>query len=178
MPLHPTVLWAQRNDLLYLTVELSDIKTPQINIQPTKFSFKGKGEKEQNEYEAEIEFFGEIDVEKSKQHLTPRNLLLVLYKKEEGFWPRLQKGSKLNFVKVDFTRWKDEDDDEEEEPAMPAGMEGMGGMGGGMEGMGGMGGMDFSSLLAQAGAGGQMGGMDNLPEDDEDSSDEEEAPKK
>lgn len=26
MPLHPTVLWAQRNDVIYLTVEISDIK--------------------------------------------------------------------------------------------------------------------------------------------------------
>jgi len=26
MPLHPTVLWAQRADVLYLTVEISDIK--------------------------------------------------------------------------------------------------------------------------------------------------------
>lgn len=26
MPLHPTVLWAQRANLLFLTVEISDIK--------------------------------------------------------------------------------------------------------------------------------------------------------
>ena len=25
MPLHPTVLWAQRNDVIYLTVQLVDI---------------------------------------------------------------------------------------------------------------------------------------------------------
>lgn len=112
-----------------------------------KFTFKGVGEKERNEYEAEIEFYGEVDVEKSKKHLTPRNLTMAIYKKEDGFWPKLQKGNKLNFVKVDFAKWVDEDDDEEEgqQPADP------------------MAGLDFQSLMAQAGAaGGGLPNMDNL----------------
>ncbi|KAI7850814.1 HSP20-like chaperone [Circinella umbellata] len=156
MPLHPTVLWAQRNDLIYLTVQLVDITKPQIDVTSERFHFKGKGEKEQNEYEAEIEFYGPVDVEKSKQHLTPRNLTMVIYKKEEGYWPKLQKGGKLNFLKVDFARWRDEDEEDEEE-------------GGGQDPMGAM---DFQSLMSQAG--GNLPNMDDLPEDDS-SSDEEDA---
>lgn len=36
-----------------------------IDLTETKFTFKGVGEKEQNEYEAEIEFYGSVDVEVS-----------------------------------------------------------------------------------------------------------------
>ena len=59
---------------------------------------------------------------------------MVIYKKEEGFWPRLQKDKKKpNFLKVDFARWRDEDDEEEEAgPEDP------------------MNSMDFSSLMQQA----------------------------
>lgn len=67
---------------------------------------------------------------------------MIIYKKEEGYWPRLQKGGKLNYVKVDFSKWKDEDEEEEEESADP------------------MGGMDFQSLMAQAG--GNMPTMDDM----------------
>ena len=32
MSLHPTVLWAQRADVLYLTVEISDIKVKFVSL--------------------------------------------------------------------------------------------------------------------------------------------------
>lgn len=79
MTLHPTVLWAQRADFVYLTVELVDIEvsslssccvisnrhcfkaTPTIELTADKFHFKGKGEKEQKEYECELQFFKPVD---------------------------------------------------------------------------------------------------------------------
>lgn len=67
---------------------------------------------------------------------------MIIYKQKEEYWPRLQKGNKLNFVKVDFARWKDEDDSEEEAQDP-------------------MGGMDFSSLMSQAGNMG-LPNMDDL----------------
>ncbi|OBZ83922.1 Protein wos2 [Choanephora cucurbitarum] len=163
MPLHPTVLWAQRADVLYLTVEISDIKNHKIDLTESKLRFTGVGEKEENEYEAEIEFYKEVDVEKSKQHLTARNLTMAIYKKQEAWWPQLQKGKKLNFVKTDFQKWRDEDDDEEEGP----------------EAGDPMGGLDFQSLMAQAGAAGGLPNMDNLPEggDSDDEEEEQEAQK-
>lgn len=70
---------------------------------------------------------------------------MAIYKKEEAWWPKLQKGSKLNFVKVDFQKWIDEDDEEEETQQPDP-----------------MGGLDFQSLMAQAGASGGLPNMDNL----------------
>ncbi|KAI7861448.1 HSP20-like chaperone [Spinellus fusiger] len=153
MSLHPTILWAQSDEVIFLTVELSDVKSPVIDIQPTKFSFKGKGDKEQKEYEAEIEFYSEVETTTVKQSLTARNVFLIIRKKgDEGiFWPKLQKGNKLNFVKVDFARWRDEDDEVDEaiDNAAMNNMSDMGGMGGmeGLGGMGGMGGIDFSKFM-------------------------------
>ncbi|KAG0185531.1 Prostaglandin E synthase 3 (Cytosolic) [Apophysomyces sp. BC1034] len=156
---------ADRDKITNTTLYFQD---PQIDVKAEKFHFKGKGEKEQKEYEAELEFHGKIDVENSKKNLTPRNLLMVLRKSEEGYWPRLQKGPKPNFLVTDFARWRDEDDEDEEEE-----QPGQGDMGG----MGGMGGMDFSSILSQAGVG-NAPDLDNyLPEEGDESSDEEEEKK-
>ena len=82
----------------------------------------------------------------------------------DNWWPRLNKGSKLNFVKTDFARWRDEDDEDDEPEA--AGMD--------MGGMGGPGGFDIQSLMAQMGQGGQgmpdMGEYDDEEEEDVSSS--------
>ncbi|CAO3589186.1 unnamed protein product [Absidia cylindrospora] len=180
MPLHPTVSWAQRADFIYLTVNLSDITEPKINLTSDRFQFKGKGEKEQNEYECEIEFFNSVDVEKSKQVLTPRNLTMFIYKTKdsEGYWDKLQKGGKLNFLKVDFTKWRDEDDEDDEQPDPMAGMAGPGAGAEGMPGnmadlMGGMGGgaggMDFSQFLNSP-------DFQNMPDGNDSSSDEDDEP--
>ncbi|ORX44954.1 HSP20-like chaperone, partial [Hesseltinella vesiculosa] len=165
MPLHPNVTWAQRADFVYLTVNLSDIIDPQIDLTSEKFYFKAKAEKEQKEYECEIEFFQPINVEKSRQVLTARNLSMVIYKETDGWWDKLQKGAKLNFLKTDFSKWRDEDDEEDEVPAA-------GGPGdGGMADMLGGGGMDFSQFLNAPG----MGNFD--ANEEENSSDEEEQDK-
>ncbi|KAI8994518.1 HSP20-like chaperone [Pilobolus umbonatus] len=159
MPLHPTVLWAQRAEVIYLTVELSDITKHKVDLTENKFTFTGKAEKEQKDYEAEIEFYASVDVKQSKQHLTARNLTLAIYKKDPAYWPKLQKGNKLNFVKVDFQKWRDEDEEEEEDNK--AGDP--------------MGGLDFQSLMAQAGAaGGGLPNMDDMPEGSDSDEEEEE----
>lgn len=38
---------------------------PEIDVKSDRFHFKGKGEEEQKEYEADIEFYGPVDVEVS-----------------------------------------------------------------------------------------------------------------
>ncbi|SAM00558.1 hypothetical protein [Absidia glauca] len=184
MTLHPTVLWAQRAEFVYLTVELVDIQAqPTIELTADKFHFKGKGEKEQKEYECELQFFKPVDPKKSHQVLTARGLTMIIIKAEPGWWDKLQVGPRPNFLKVDFNRWRDEDEEDEEAPAadpsaggMPdmanlASMMGGGGAGGGAGGMpdfasmmggggGGAGGMpDFASMMGGGGAGG-AGGMD------------------
>ncbi|XP_069111175.1 prostaglandin E synthase 3-like isoform X2 [Argopecten irradians] len=149
-PLHPAVVWAQRKDKIYLTINLEDSKETTINISENEFHFKGKGGPEKKAYEVKLEFFNEVIPSDSKYQVLPRNVPCVIKKKEEGvFWPRLVKEKqKVHWIKTDFARWKDEDDsdfDEEEPMDLNEMMQNMGGMGG-MGGMEGMDGKDEGSL--------------------------------
>ena len=36
----PTVLWAQRDDLVYLTIAVEDIEKPEIKVEANNLSFK------------------------------------------------------------------------------------------------------------------------------------------
>ncbi|KAK4702737.1 hypothetical protein P7C70_g3482, partial [Phenoliferia sp. Uapishka_3] len=159
-------------NIIYLTISIPELAPDYtLDITSSHISFKGHSTPpsatatasavEPKTYEFELDLFGEV--EELKRTLTGKNLSLVLGKKElsEDYWPRLTKEKvKLNFLKTDFGKWKDQDEQEDEEPVEEApqqqGPPGMGGMGG-MGGAGGMGGMDMEALMAQMGGGG-MGG--------------------
>ncbi|KCV71937.1 hypothetical protein H696_01346 [Fonticula alba] len=163
----PTVLWAQRNNLIYLTVDVPDIdtNTDDIIITEDKIDFRvtGSGGKV---YAFTIEFFAQVNPDECTREITGRHAFFTISKKADGFWDRLNKGSaKLPFVKTDFARWVDEDESDDE-PDFP-GAGGMGGFGGagGFGGMGGAGGgmgdVDMAALLSQLQQGG--GGMGGFP---------------
>jgi len=121
---------------VFLTICLEDCKDPEIKTEKGGIFFKGKGGSDQKEYVAELEFFGNIDPASSLNVIRPRNIEFCLKKEEEKFWPRLLKSSsKVPWLKIDFNKWKDEDDSEDE---------GVGGGGGG--GPGGDSG-DFEEVL-------------------------------
>jgi len=183
----PEVTWAQRSSAsdkeknhVFLTISVPDVSKDKIklDIQPTKLSFQGFSESKKGTYAVELEFYAEIDPSASKTNHTPRDVEVVLQKKEldEAFWPRLLKEkAKVHFLKTDFDKWVDED----EQDAIPddddymSRMGGMGGgMGAGMGGDGGFGGIDFSKL--GGGAGADAGGEDDEDMDDDD--DDEEMP--
>eukprot|EP01115_Flamella_aegyptia_P004289 TRINITY_DN1866_c0_g1_i1.p1 TRINITY_DN1866_c0_g1~~TRINITY_DN1866_c0_g1_i1.p1 ORF type:complete len:130 (+),score=74.24 TRINITY_DN1866_c0_g1_i1:287-676(+) len=67
-------------------------------------------------YVAEINFFKEVDPAKSKYAVKPRSIEFVLAKKESGpYWDHLLKEKgKPRWLKVDWDKWKDEDDVDEE----------------------------------------------------------------
>merc|ERR1719325_306431 len=90
----PGCVWAQRPKHIILAVCLTEMK----------------------EHEVEMEFFKDIDVEKTKYAVRPREVSFVLEKVEEGpYWDRLLATKvKQHWLKIDFKNWKDEDDDEEE----------------------------------------------------------------
>lgn len=137
----PPVLWAQRDTCVYLTICVEDSKDPIVKLEENSVYYKSKGG-DGVDYELTIDLFDSIDPETSEQVSRPRGTELVLNKKKQGepYWPRLTKSSqKRHWLKVDFNKWKDEDDSDSEVGGM-GGMPGMGGMGG-MPGMGGMGGM-------------------------------------
>merc|ERR1719341_831954 len=115
------------------------------------------------EHEVEMEFFKEIDPEKSKFAVRPREVSFVLEKTEEGpYWDRLL-ATKLKqpWLRIDFKNWIDEDDDEAEEGQGQDLEEMMRQMGG----LGGAGGADMGDLQKKAY---QRPSLDDLDiEDDE-----------
>lgn len=170
----PVVLWAQRADKLFLTIELEDCKEPEIKLEKDKLYFSGKSDSiQQNadhcQHEVTIEFYKPINVDDSKYSVRARYTEFVIIKEDTNcWWPRLLKDSaKQHWLKIDFPKWKDEDDSEDE--GFGAGAGGMPGMPG-MAGMGGGGQPDFSELMQQfggmSGAGGP-GGMGDLGDGDE-----------
>ena len=182
----PSVVWAQRPKIVFVTINVSDVKEPEIKVRrkkrklhvilknPLHFQveknslyFKGTAAADKKVYELNMKLLKEIDPEKTKYQVRDRCIEFALEKVEEGpYWERLlEEKTKQHWLKVDFGKWKDEDDSDEEAGGgdledMMANMGGLGGGMGGMPGMGGMGGMP-----GMGGMGGMpgMGGMGGMP---------------
>ena len=110
MSIAPTVLWAQRADSVFITVDVAAAEDVKYEVGEQTLSVSCKNP-EGKQYACEIKFFKELDKEGCKFAQT-RLITFFLKKKEEGWWDKLQDGSKLNFVKCDWNKWKDEDDDD------------------------------------------------------------------
>ncbi|CAK9227974.1 unnamed protein product, partial [Sphagnum troendelagicum] len=178
MSRHPEILWAQRSDKVFITVSLPDAKNPQVKLEPDgRFTFSATEGSGNQEYIADLELFGKLNVDASKIATGLRHTVCELEKAEKGWWKRLLKaeGKAPPYVKADWDKWVDEDEEEDAAAAAAAarpmsdfdmgGMGGMGSMGGlggdmaGLDSMSGMGGMDFSGFNA--------GGEDESDDDGE-----------
>jgi len=174
--LHPAVVWAQRKNLVYVNIALEDCKVPVIEITKDRLVFKGVGGTDKKKYEADMELFSSVNPEASKYIVGGRGTQFVLIKEDasSSFWKRLLKSDKkYHWLKVDFGKWKDEEDSEDESGGGGMGMGMPGGMGGGP---GGPGGGDFEEMMRQMGGlGGAGGGPPDLGDlgDEKDSDDEE-----
>lgn len=125
---HPPVLWAQRKDCLYVTVDLQDVESPKVKLDNSGGGGDGGEEKgfgvmrfsgraDGREIGFDLELGGEVKPEDTKISATARHVFVVVYKKEEGFWARLQRQKgKLPWLKVDWNKWVDEDDDGTKDP--------------------------------------------------------------
>jgi prostaglandin-E synthase len=122
--LNPPVLWAQRRDRLMVSINVPDIRDEKFSVDGQAIVFSGVdgfGRK----YSCTLTFFGEIVPEESKHKKSARELYFSLKKKEAGpYWSRLLKeAAKVPFVKVDFNRWKDEDESDEEDDQFDDGLQ-------------------------------------------------------
>ena len=110
----PDLKWAQRKDRLFITIDLPDVENPQINLKPEgKLLFEGKVKTA--EYLIDLDLFKEVVVEESRWNLKGRNIFLNIAKKDkdEEYWPRLTKEKmKHPHIKVDWTRWVEEEDED------------------------------------------------------------------
>jgi len=111
----PSVLWAQRADKVMVSIQLEEVTEEQISVGDKKLCFSGKSHG--TAYEVNLEFNNSIIPEESKQRRGGREYFFELKKKDPGpFWPRLLKDTvKHQNIKIDFNRWKDEDDTDDDE---------------------------------------------------------------
>lgn len=110
------VTWAQRSSSsdaeknhVFLTISVPDVSKDKIklDIQPGFINFQGYSETKKATYAVKLEFYADIDPSASKINHTPRDVEMVLQKKElnEAFWPRLLKDkAKVHFLKTDFDK--------------------------------------------------------------------------
>ncbi|KAJ7537914.1 hypothetical protein O6H91_11G027700 [Diphasiastrum complanatum] len=113
---HPEVVWAQRSDKVFLTVELPDAKNPVVKFEPDgKFLFSATVGSEDQPYEIILDLFGKVNTESSKVSVGSRNILCIAQKNETGWWKRLlsSEGKPPPYVKVDWNKWVDEDEEKE-----------------------------------------------------------------
>lgn len=155
-PLEPEVLWAQRTNQLFVTINVPDVQDPKIEIDSDRIYFRGT--QGHRVYEVELSLFKSVESDTAKLANPGRCIFLCLDKTEKDveYWPSLTKGKgKSPNVKIDFSRWIEEDENEENEQVP------------------GMGDFDFSSL---AGMGGGTGGFPDMkmPEGDFGASSDEE----
>lgn len=114
---HPFVYWAQNRSYILLRVDLKDVKNPdvQVNENCVKCSTLGVGARGNLLYEFELELNANIDPLKSQYRVTPRQIDISLRKEDDEWWPKLTSSNiKPTWLKIDFDRWKTEDDEEEE----------------------------------------------------------------
>ncbi|KAL5496367.1 hypothetical protein EMCRGX_G012634 [Ephydatia muelleri] len=165
----PPVTWAQRNDILFVTINLNDINHEKYTLDAKKLTFSGVAGADKKFYSIELDFLKEVVPEQSKNKKMDRGLLFIIKKQATGYWSRLlATAQKPHFLSVDFNRWKDEDESASDEDHFDDGglnsmMQQMGGLGG----MGGMSGLGGTSAPSKP-------GVDDLNEESD--SDDEEMP--
>jgi prostaglandin-E synthase len=112
---HPEVLWAQRSDRILITINLTDVKDDNLNVESDSLTFKGISN--QQEYKLDLKFYAKIKKDTARIAKTARGIHLVLEKEEQNkpYWPRLQEEKiRMPFIKTDFSRWKDEDEEDDD----------------------------------------------------------------
>ena len=58
--LTPSVSWAQRPKIIFLTINVSDIENPEIKVEKDSLFFKGTGGAEKAAFELNMKFLKEV----------------------------------------------------------------------------------------------------------------------
>lgn len=110
--LNPTILWAQDKKSIFLTFEIRNIKEQDIQFFERNLKIKGKNEN--NEFDVNIELYSDINVENSTWSIKPKGIICTLKKNLETFWNKLST-IKMNNLKIDWSKWVNEDDSDLED---------------------------------------------------------------
>lgn len=130
----PKILWAQRKEVVYVTIEIVEAREENLAISESSLSVDARNDA--GHYQFSMDLYAAVNPSESTSVITGRNIFVTLKKADTdaSFWPRLVKTGKPANIATDFARWKDEDEESEAEPDFSA--------------AGGADGMDFGQLAA------------------------------
>lgn len=116
--LSPFVYWAQTESSVLLRIDLRDVRSPEVNATGRSFQFvaNGWGAMGQNHYTFQLDFFLPIRKDDCHYQVTDRQIDVQIAKESKGWWPRLTaRPVKPVWLRIDFDRWKHEEEDEDDE---------------------------------------------------------------
>ncbi|KAF4677127.1 Prostaglandin E synthase 3 (Cytosolic) [Perkinsus chesapeaki] len=103
--LRPNLKWAQRDEHVWLTVDLSGVEDMKVDLKPTTLKFSGVSHGDK--YAFDITFYAEIVPEESK-YSQKRLVEFCLKKKAADEWPRLTSEKiRASWIQIDWSRWDD-----------------------------------------------------------------------
>ncbi|XVE55082.1 hypothetical protein DITRI_Ditri03aG0132300 [Diplodiscus trichospermus] len=116
MSRHPSVKWAQRSDVVFITIELPDAQDVKLKLEPEgKFFFSATSGADKIPYEVDLDLHDKVVVDESKASVGKRNICYLVKKAENKWWSRLlkQEGKPPVFLKVDWDKWVDDDEEDD-----------------------------------------------------------------
>ena len=137
-PLHPRIKWCEREDKVYLTIELPDARNVKVTIDAETFAFSAE-DASGRAYAETLRLYKPVKKDQSTYATTERQVFCALIKEDAEWWERLLAAGekKPANLHVDFDKWADEDDDAGDVDTSMFDMQSMmggGGMGGGAPG--------------------------------------------
>lgn len=119
--------WAIRPEFVHISFLVEDAGQVQVTFEEQQITFsavqyemddQGKATKKvAKQFRNEIDLYAKVKVDECKYQQTPRLIKCLLTRAEPGaYWPRLTKEKqRIHWLKVDFSKWKDEDDSDTED---------------------------------------------------------------
>ena len=109
---NPNILWAQNRKVIFITVNILNIKKQKIEF--TDESVKIVGENNEGNFNVQLNLNCKIIPENSSWSVNQRNLKLNIVKEKHIFVNKLTK-QKQNNIKIDWGKWVNEDSSDSEE---------------------------------------------------------------
>ncbi|CAH3033266.1 unnamed protein product [Pocillopora meandrina] len=115
----PIIRWAQSKERIFLTLELSDVQYPAVELTGSRLVFQGfgHGARGEQQYHVDIDFYKPVDITASSHKVLDRHVefSIAKLKGQQEFWPRLiVDEQKPAWLKVNFDRWQSEDTSDSE----------------------------------------------------------------
>lgn len=114
--LHPTVLWGQRKEFIFLRIMLQSCEKPDFLLTEDQIDFKviGVGLNGKQEYGFKLSFHESLTTENMRVTLSSKEIQFRILKKEAVMWPKLQlQQEKPHWLRLDFDLMQESSDEGE-----------------------------------------------------------------